>query len=71
MLNLSTHYVEEDIMSGFLRNLGRQVAPFALAVIAAASTLFVMIGSLLMAPLILAGFWLNNYLMREEGIVAG
>lgn len=58
-------------MSGFLRNLGRRAAPFALAVIAAASTLFVMIGSLLMAPLILAGFWLNNYLMREEGIVAG
>lgn len=58
-------------MSGYLRNLGRRVAPFALAVIAAAGTLFVMIGSLLMAPLILAGFWLNNYLMREEGVVAG
>lgn len=58
-------------MSGYLRNLGRRIAPFALAVIAAASTLFVMIGSLLMAPLILAGFWLNNYLMREEGVVAG
>ncbi|UZR28443.1 hypothetical protein [Methylococcus mesophilus] len=58
-------------MSGYLRNLGRQIAPFALAVIAAASTLFVMIGSLLLAPLILAGFWLNNYLMRDEGVVFG
>jgi hypothetical protein len=58
-------------MSGYLRNVGRRIAPFAVPVITAASTLFVMIGSLLLAPLILAGFWLNDYLMREEGIVAG
>lgn len=58
-------------MFKFLRNVGLCVAPFALGVVAAASTAFVMIGSILLAPLLIAGFWLNNYLVREQSVVAG
>lgn len=43
----------------------KKLAPFALNVLASASVALVMLGSLLLAPIILAGVWLSNYCARE------
>lgn len=48
-----------------MSKLSEKLASFALNVVAAASTVFVMVGSLLLAPLILAGIWLSNYAAGE------
>lgn len=48
-------------MSKFLK----QAAPFALSIVASASMAMVMLGSLILAPLILAGIWLSNYCAGE------
>jgi hypothetical protein len=42
-----------------------KIAPFALNVVASASMVLVMLGSILLAPLILAGIWLSNQCMGE------
>ncbi|BBL77373.1 hypothetical protein [Methylomagnum ishizawai] len=53
-----------------MSNLLKQIAPFALNVIAAASTALVMLGSLILAPLILAGVWLANQCAADPRVVA-
>ena len=49
-------------MSNFLK----KIAPFALNVVASASMALVMLGSLLLAPLVLAGVWLANQCGAED-----
>ncbi len=49
-----------------MSRLLKKIAPFALNVVASASMAMVMLGSLLLAPLILAGIWLSNYCARES-----
>ncbi len=48
-------------MSKFLK----RAAPFALNLVASASMAMVMLGSLILAPLILAGIWLGHYCAGE------
>ena len=42
-----------------------KIAPFALNVVASASMALVMLGSLILAPLILAGIWLSQQCAGE------